>query len=68
MKGFEKNYGEIIESVYFGKKTISMNGDMAEDFYVRLKESNSKLPKIESEMIKFFKREIERISAPAIKL
>lgn len=68
MKGFEDVYGDIIQSVYFGKKTISMNGDMAEEFYWRLKESNSKLPRIESEMVKFFKREIERIAAPAIKL
>lgn len=68
MNGFSEKYQDIIQGIFLGTKTIQLNGEEAENFYWRLKDSHSKLQRAETETIKYFKREMERISVPLITL
>ena len=68
MGGFHEKYQDLVEGIFLGTKTIHLNGEIAEEFYWRLKDSNDKLARAESETIKYFKREMERISVPLINL
>ena len=43
MNGFSEKYQDIIQGIFLGTKTIQLNGEEAENFYWRLKDSHSKL-------------------------
>ena len=63
LKGFDKDYHKIVESLFFDGDQFTFNGFKAEEFYTKLKESNSMMEDAEGKVLRTFTRDIERIAA-----
>lgn len=61
---FSEKFEGIVKSLYFGDNKMAFTGEIVEQFYWQLRDSNSRMEKTESDIVKSYKREMERIAIP----